>query len=461
MKKLIFFFLFLTQLAQAQITVSTIVLSGNTKTQNDIVIRELSFEKNVNYTIVDLDKRIEESKKNLINLKLFNFVTINKTKDKDSTEITIEVIEKWYIWPYPVFEISERNFNTWWEEFSANNYSDFSRLNYGVFFNWENFRGRNELLKLKIRKGFKEHYLLAYDVPYFNKNKTIGINTNLQLFRRKKTHFSTEENKLNYLESDTFNSIDYDLNTEITYRKNLHQTHKLKFTYLHTTINDSIAKHNPNYLGNNLSKTSIYTLGYIFEYENRDYINYPLHGFALNFAAKKHLSATTNVKHLEFATKIEKYIEPYKRLYIGSSFKAKCSTEGNQPYFIQKALGYIDYVRGYEYYVVDGQSYWLSKTAIKYALVEKTTFDIPYVKMKQFNKSHYSIYLGVFSDLGYVRDTQNQAQNSLNNSLLWGKGIALDYVTYYDKLLRIEYSINALGEKGVFLHFSNPFGSKK
>ena len=120
-------------------------------------------------------------------------------------------------------------------------------------------------------------------------------------------------------------------------------------------------------------------------------------------------------------------------------------------------MGYDHYVRGYEYYVVDGQSYWLSKTAAKYALIEKTNFDIPYVKMKQFNKSHYSLYLGIFSDIGYVIDNQNQEQNSINNSLLWGKGIALDYVTYYDKLLRIEYSINALGEKGVFLHFSSPF----
>ena len=190
MKKIIFFFLFLTQLTQAQIVVSTIVLSGNNKTQNDIIIRELSFEINKSYIPIDLEKRIEQSKENLVNLKIFNFVTINKTENKDSIEIIIEVIEKWYIWPYPVFEISERNFNTWWEEFSDNNYSDFSRLNYGVFFNWENFRGRNELLKLKIRKGFKEHYLLAYEVPYFNKNKTVGINTNLQLFRRKKTHFS-------------------------------------------------------------------------------------------------------------------------------------------------------------------------------------------------------------------------------------------------------------------------------
>ena len=457
MKKILFFSIFLTQLAQAQITVSNIILSGNTKTQNEIIIRELSFEINEIYTNFDLDKRIKKSKENLVNLKLFNFVTINKIDNKDSIEIIIEVIEKWYIWPYPVLEISERNFNTWWKEFKANNYSDFSRLNYGVSFNWKNFRGRNELLKIKIRKGFKEHYLLAYEVPYFNKNKTIGVNTNLQLFRRKKTHFLSEKNKLNYFESDIFNSIDYDLNTEIIYRKNLHQKHKLQFTYLNSSIDDSISTLNPNYLGNNLSKTSVYSLRYLFEYENRDYSAYPLHGFAFNFAAKKYFSATNNAKHFEFTSQLEKYIEPYNRFYVGSSFKSKYSTEGNQPYFIQKALGYIDYVRGYEYYVVDGQSYWLSKTAIKYELIEKTTFDIPYMKMKQFKKAHYSIYVGVFSDLGYVIDNQNKEQNTLSNSLLFGKGIALDYVTYYDKLLRIEYSINALGEKGVFLHFSSPF----
>jgi hypothetical protein len=189
------------------------------------------------------------------------------------------------------------------------------------------------------------------------------------------------------------------------------------------------------------------------EHEKRDYIIYPLHGYALSFEIKKYFSS--DVHHFELLTKSEKHIEPFNRFYTGSSFKTKYSPKGNQPYFIQKALGYEDYVRGYEYYVVDGQSYWLSKTAIKYALIEKTDFEIPYVKMKQFKKSHYSLYLGVFSDLGYVLN--EQPENTLNNSLLWGKGIALDYVTYYDKLLRIEYSINRLGEKAVFLHFSNPF----
>ncbi len=70
--------------------------------------------------------------------------------------------------------------------------------------------------------------------------------------------------------------------------------------------------------------------------------------------------------------------------------------------------------------------------------------------MKQFNKAHYSLYLGVFSDLGYVIDRQTNQDNNLSNSLLWGNGISLDYVTYYDKLLRIEFSVNHLGEKEYF-----------
>ena len=457
MKKTILFLLFFTQIAEAQITVSSIVLSGNTKTHNDIILREVSFEQNETYSQEDLNKRIAESKENLVNLKLFNFVEINKTVKSNSAEITIDVTEKWYIWPYPVFEISERNFNTWWQEFSDNNYSDFSRLNYGIYFNWENFRGRNELLKLKIRRGFKEQYLLAYNVPYFNKNKTIGINTNLQFFRKKKTHYATVNNELHYYESDGYSSIDYDLNTEIVYRNNIHQKHKLRFTYLQANIADSIANLNPNYLGNSEKTANLYNISYSLEHEKRDYSTYPLHGYKIDFKAKKYFSTSANVQHFEFITKAEKHFEPFNRFFIGSSFKTKYNTEKELPYFLQKALGYGDYVRGYEYYVVDGHSYWLSRTAVKYALIEKTTFDIPYVKMKQFNKSHYSLYLGLFSDLGYVRNTRNKVPNALNNSLLWGKGIALDYVTYYDKLLRIEYSINALGEKGVFLHFSSPF----
>ena len=78
---------------------------------------------------------------------------------------------------------------------------------------------------------------------------------------------------------------------------------------------------------------------------------------------------------------------------------------------------------------MDGQDYWLSKNAIKYAIVPKKTFEIPYLKMDQFNKSHYSLFLGFFSDLGYVIDKQTNLQNPLANTVLWSSGVSLDYVT--------------------------------
>ena len=446
--------------AQAQIMIGSIIINGNTRTNNDIILRELSFEENKSYSRDDLTKKIKEGKENLGNLKLFNFIEINKVESNNMAEITIAVIEKWYIWPYPIFEISERNFNTWWQGFKATNYSDFSRLNYGIFLNWENFRGKNEILRLKIRKGFKEHYLLSYKAPFLNKKKTIGLNASVQFFKRKNTFYKTVNNKLVYYKNNdgNYTSEDYEINCEFLYRKGIHKKHILKFYYFNSLVADSITILNSNYLNNNQNSGSYFKTTYQFTNEHRDYVRYPLHGYLLDFELSKYFERTIPATHFELKARVENYIEPKKSLFLGSSFAIKLSSEQNQSYIIEKGFGFEDYVRGYEYYVVDGQQFWLSKTALKYAIVEKTNFEIPYVKMSQFKKSHFSIYLGIFSDMGYIYDLPRATTNPLQSRLLWGKGISLDYVTYYDQLLRIEYSVNHLGEKGLFLHFSNPFG---
>ena len=102
-------------------------------------MREVVIRSNTFYEYKDLKEAIKSTKNNLINLKLFNFVEIEELTNSDTTNIIINLTERWYIWPYPILEISERNFNSWWREFSSNNYTDFSRLNYGIFLNWENF----------------------------------------------------------------------------------------------------------------------------------------------------------------------------------------------------------------------------------------------------------------------------------------------------------------------------------
>ena len=304
--------------------------------------------------------------------------------------------------------------------------------------------------------------MLSYQIPYFNKQQNIGINTNLQLFRRKKSFYKTEKNRLVYYEDENnFTTRDYEIHTELLYRNKLNKSHKIKFHYFETIAASIIVAENSNYLRSNNTKGSYSKISYEYTNENRDYIEYPLGGNYFQISTSKYIAGLSPVKNFEILGHIEKHGEICKNLFVGSSFKGKWSSSSYQPYFMQVALGFDDYVRGYEYYVVDGQDYWLSKNAIKYAIVPKKTFEIPYLKMDQFNKSHYSLFLGFFSDLGYVIDKQTNLQNPLANTVLWSSGVSLDYVTYYDKLLRIEFSINHLGEKGVFLHFSNPFGTKK
>ena len=142
----------------------------------------------------------------------------------------------------------------------------------------------------------------------------------------------------------------------------------------------------------------------------------------------------SSVQHIEVIAKLEHYLEPIDDFFLGTSFQTKWSSSEYQPYFSQKGFGFDNFVRGYEYYVIDGQKYWLSKTAIRYPIIDKKTFEIPYIKLNQFRKAHIAVFISLFSDLGYIIDRQkNQENNPLSNMLLWGKGISIDFITYYDR----------------------------
>ena len=115
--------------------VNDIIIIGNKKTKPSIILRELTFSKNE--YVYEIDSILLKCKENLSNTSLFNFVEINYIKqDSNSILVYINVTERWYLWPMPVFELADRNFNEWAEK------KDFSRTNYGIYVRQDNFRGR-------------------------------------------------------------------------------------------------------------------------------------------------------------------------------------------------------------------------------------------------------------------------------------------------------------------------------
>ncbi|MFC2118204.1 POTRA domain-containing protein [Bacteroidota bacterium] len=434
--------------------VEEIEIEGNKLTKPDIILRELTFSKGDNFTIDQLNLTLQRSKENLLNTSLFNFVTIN-SEIKNNSEIYIQIIveEKWYLWPIPILSHADRNLAAWIEK------KDMSMINYGLFLHKENFRGRRETLKLKARFGFKEQFNILYIKPYIDKFKKHGIAGEISYNRQKEVSIRTINNKPDYfmhnneyLMKHLYGSVFY------TFRPGLNSSHIISTAYNIGNVLDTVLMINPYFYMEGKKKMSYYSLSYTFIHDLRDSRVYPLRGWYLNIGLEKiGIGITKNSPDIFWMNlKYRKYGPITKKTYYSLEGSLKKSFGGFQPYYLKKALGYDDFLRGFEYYVVDGQDFALLKSGINYELVSRKEKQISFIPSQKFNKIHYTVYLSGYFDMAYVNNKHDIFNNNMSNSYLYSGGLGLSFVTYYDRVFKIQYSINNFGEKGIFLHFTSP-----
>ena len=84
--------------------VNTILINGNEITKNKVIVRELAFKKNEKIALSEIEEKIDKNKSNLTNLNLFNFITISYEIVENKINFTIDLVERWYIWPYQFLE---------------------------------------------------------------------------------------------------------------------------------------------------------------------------------------------------------------------------------------------------------------------------------------------------------------------------------------------------------------------
>jgi len=439
----------------SSIVIHGFVLSGNEKTIPKIIYREVLFKTNDTLSRQDLNEKIIQSQKNLINTGLFNFATITVVPISNiEVAIQIKVEERWYVWPSPIFELAETNFNTWWLT------KDFSRTNYGAFINWKNFRGRNDNLYLKLRFGYNQEFRVSYRFPYFNKKQSIGMGLSFDYFQQKEIAIGTIDNKRVFIKTGDDNMRqEYQYKVQGFYRKNIFTEHLAEIRLTNTVVNDTVKQLNPQYLLNGSKRIDYLSFIYRIKKDHRDIKAYPLQGYLAEALFEKNGFGVfdNGLNQLAYITgSFKKFVPISERWYSGASFTQKFSLYKKEPYYTQRGLGYSDFVRGYEYYVIDAQQYSLVKSNLKFQLVKPRVKTLNFVKIKQFSKVPYSIYSSVFFDAAYATDKLYNQQNQLANKWLTGIGVGIDFVTYYDKVLRVELSRNHLNETGIFIHFKQP-----
>jgi hypothetical protein len=346
--------------------------------------------------------------------------------------------------------LADRNFNVWWNEMGR----DLSRTIVGLNLRHRNFRGSKEELALGGQIGYTRKLTLNYIKPYLDKKQKQGMGAGFAYSENAETFYKTDSNKLLFAKSlERPMRHVLEANVSYSFRPAYHAVHIWKVNYRHITVDDSIVGLNRAYFSNGGRRLRCFDLSYRAEVNKTDNWIYPLVGRKTIFNAVVVLGIE-GVDKLAFATlEHGTYAKLKGKNYVSAIFRGKLMVPQAVPYALRQGLGgKYEYVRGYEYYVIDGYQYGLLRGNLKHELISSTSlFRLP---VKYLPVVPLRVYPKIFADAGYV--TNPQPGNSfLNNRLLYTIGAGVDIITIYDIKLRIEYALNHLGQKGLFLHFSS------
>ncbi len=442
-----------------RVRIDKIFIVGNKKTKKKIILRELDIAAGEIYQEDDLKAILTQEKNKITNLRLFTSVEVSMLYLSPTlVDIVIEVKERWYTFPVPIFSIVDRNLNDWW----TNQNHDFSRTNYGIKLYQNNFRGRNETLNLLFQLGYTRQFGFTYRIPYIDASQRHGLSLGFDYSENKNIAVQTAEHKQIFLDSEDLLRTRRNFFVGYRFRNSFYTRHSAYISFNSNAVNDTIVALNDNYYQPGETTQRYFELSYAFQRDKRDIVSYPLRGNELEVQlTKSGLGFFNDVNQFDIRAMYTQYKDLNKGFYFANYSSVYLSGPSKQPYTKLGALGYRnDFVRGYELFLIEGQNYFLNRTTLKKRILN-IKGRLGFFPIEQFRDFPLAIYIKTYLDLGYVenidRYEETQQNVTLANRYLGGTGFGIDFVTYYDTVLRFEYSFTREGTSGFFFHLKKEF----
>jgi len=445
----LFAILFFSANLKAQVRINTIQVEGNNRTKNYILLRELPYHVGDQINKDSLTFLNTLSQQQLFNTSLFLSVKVTPVYplkyDSSIVDIQIQVKERWYFIPKPYFKWVDRNFSEWW----VTQNRSLDRVNYGITLSQKNATGNNDKLVIGFIGGYTQQNIIQYQLPFFDKKLKFGVGGGWQNYNQKEFNFKTEKDKQVFAKNNDIIRKGYRANINLSYRPNLFERYFLQFGFGKDELSDSGFLIQPNFLATQ-KKGMTYgdlTLGYTkiaF-----DYNAYPTKGAGTELALFQRFSKGAPFTSIQFRKLKAHSFSKRNFIFIESNSQVKILSNNN--YLDRRLLGYGNLqMNGLEYYVVDGNAATILKTAFHHSL-GSFTIKNP-ITQKFLPEVKYDFWIRVFTNLGYVYSDRPLNSNKLSNTLIRTAGIGLDVISIYDFVLNIDYSVNQLGDKGVYLH---------
>lgn len=431
----------------ALFSVQEIKITGNRITRPGTIYRELSFSLHQQMPLNELAAQLAESRKRLMNTGLFLDVVVTLSSLRGyEAYVTIELRERWYVYPIPFVRMVDRSFGQWIKEKDM----DFNRVNYGIKFTHKNTTGRNDRSTLNFMNGYTRAVSFSYQGLYLDKQMKWSASLGAAMGRNKELIYKTEGNKqLAFKDTRNFVHSYFRGFAEVSYRPAIYTTHSFGFRYASENVADTILEINPAYSFNNqrIRQPELY---YNLAYFNVDFIPYPTKGLIANVQMqKKGFKRPLNVWQLNVKTSASWPLNP--KTFFNLRTVGSLKLPFRQPYFNKTMIGGPElYMQGYEYFVLDGVAGGYTKATIARQLIS-TNIGIPSERFRRLNHIPLKVYAKVYGNAGYVYNPR-PGDNPLNNRMLFSGGVGVDIITFYDFIIKLEWSFNQIGQNGLNLH---------
>ncbi len=434
---------------QKKLLIASISISGNKKTNNEYILRELPFQPEDSILLIDFESVIDLAKKQIINTGLFlNVDFVTKIKE-DSLDVEIIVKERNYFFPSLVFELADDDFDIWWHE----QMHDPERINYGAAISWRNLTGYNDHIVASFSSGFRKEFLIAYSHPAIDRKQRLGLSVSYSQQSNREIAYGVMHNQYSILKDDEFISTKRNLKIAVSYRKSLFTKHTFGISINRLQVADTILNLNPIYLPSTSDKAGYIETSYKFNYLNVDNRAYPLKGSALNFQiAKAGIFKSDNIKMASANIDIHYYSSIINhKLFSSSSIEAYLSGGAQLPFAKHAEVGkQTNLIRGYQYYNLLGTGILLIKQEIKCRVISKS-ISINFLPEK-FRTVNLQFYPKIFADAGVIQNKMPET-NFLLNKWLFSFGTGIDLVSYYDSVLSAEFVAGPYIKPGFYLRW--------
>jgi len=252
--------------------ISSITVVGNKKTRSNIILREVPFTAGMSFSLSLLIDLFKQGEQQIMNTALFHSVRIYASKfEGNCLEITVEVVERWYLFPFPFFDLVDRNINQWLIDQKAS----LQRVNYGLKLLYNNTTGHNDKLRLWLINGYTRELSISYEKPYFDRKMQWGFRLAARTGKGREINYNTIEDKQVFLRTPDFIRSFASVGGELTYRKKLFARHNFGIFYFREKVEDTVLRANPDYFRVRGSINQFPELYYQFTYAKMDYIPYP------------------------------------------------------------------------------------------------------------------------------------------------------------------------------------------